>query len=188
MIRINLLPVRAAQKKQKLRTQMSILFLCAVLACVACAGLYIQKKAAVNGVKADIADIDRQNLDLKKKIGQVKDFENKKADLEKKLTVLETLKENKSGPVHLLEELSLALPERLWVTTFAEKDGSIDISGVADSENTVAEFMESLETSPYYRGIKLAVTEQTMIANMKMQKFSLKCSAEKPAADRKQDI
>jgi type IV pilus assembly protein PilN len=188
MIRINLLPVRAAQKKQKLRTQISILVLCLVLASIACAGLYIQKMTAINGVKEDIARIDQQNKQLKKKIGQVKDFEKKKADLEKKLAVLTKLKENKSGPVHLLDELSNALPERLWITNFTEKGGSISISGIADSENTVAVFMETLEASPYYRGIQLAVTEQTKIADMKMQKFSLKCSAEKPAADRKQDI
>jgi type IV pilus assembly protein PilN len=188
MIRINLLPIRAAQKKQKLQSQISILVLCIILACIACGGLYGQKMTAVNGVKEDIASIDQQNLSLQSKIGQVKDFEIKKIDLGNKLAVLNTLKDNKSGPVHLLDELSLALPERLWVTAFSEQSGSIDISGLADSENTVAEFMESLELSPYYRSIQLAVTEQTQVADMKMQKFSLKCSAEKPAADRKQDI
>ena len=39
---------------------------------------------AINGVEADLANINRQNKDLQKQIGQVKDFEQKKADLEKK--------------------------------------------------------------------------------------------------------
>ncbi len=188
MIRINLLPIRAAQKKQKLRAQISILILCIVLVCIACAGVYIQKKTAISDKRNEIAQVNQQNQMLMKKIGQVKDFEKKKADLEQKLSVLNGLKENKSGPVHLMDELSAALPDRLWVTKFAEKGGSIDIDGIADSENTVADFMELLEASPYYRGVQLAVTEQAEIADMKVQKFSLKCTQEKPAVEQKQDI
>ncbi len=188
MIRINLLPVRAAQKKQKLRAQISILALCIILVCIGCAGLYIQEQSAQNSIKVEISQIDKKNQELKKKIGQVKDFENKKADLEKKLNVLNKLKEDKFGPVHLLDDLSESLPERLWITKFSEKSGNIDIAGLADSENTVAEFMEKLEASSYYRNIKLAVTEQTTVSDMKMQKFSLKCNVEKPAPEKKQDI
>ena len=98
MIRINLLPIRAAQKKQKLRAQISVLILCIVLVCIACAGVYVQKRAAISGKRNEIALINQQNQLLMKKIGQVKDFEKKKADLEQKLSVLNGLKENKSGP------------------------------------------------------------------------------------------
>ncbi len=183
MIRINLLPVRAAQKKEKLRSQLSIFSLCMILVLIACGSLYVQKMTSINDVKEEIATIDQKNKDLRKKIGQVKDFENKKNDLEKKLSVLQKLKEGKSGPVHLLDELSTALPEKLWLTKFSEKSGSVALSGVADSENTVAVFMRSLETSQYYKDIQLSVTEQTKSGDRKMQKFTLNCSVETPSSE-----
>ena len=183
MIRINLLPVRAAQKKEKLRSQVSIFFLCIVLVCIACGSLYVQKMTAINSVKDEIATINQKNNALKKKIGQVKDFEKKKADLEQKLAVLQTLKNGKSGPVHLLDELSAALPEKLWLTKFSEKAGRISLAGVADNEHTVAIFMKNLDASPYYMNIELSVTEQTKAGERKMQKFTLNCSVEAPPSE-----
>jgi len=183
MIRINLLPVRAAQKKEKLRSQLSIFFLCLILVCIGCGALYVQKMTAINNVTDEIAAIDQKNKALRKKIGQVKDFEKKKADLEQKLAVLQSLKAGKSGPVHLLDELSSALPAKLWLTKFSEKSGSIKLAGVADNENTVADFMRSLESSPYYQNIELTVTEQTKAGDRKMQKFTMNCSVETPPSE-----
>lgn len=180
MIRINLLPVRAAQKKEKLRSQISIFILCMILVCIACGSLYVQKTIAINNVKDEIAQINQKNRALTKKIGQVRDFEKKKADLKKKLDVLKALKDGKSGPVHLLDELSTALPDKLWLTKFSEKGGKIKLSGVADNENTVAAFMRNLDASPYYKNIELSVTEQTKVGERKMQKFTLNCSVETP--------
>ncbi len=182
MIRINLLPVRAAQKQQRLRAQLSVFFLCLILVFIACGALYVQKKSAIAGVKAEIADIEAQNRALQKKIGQVKDFEKKKADLEKKLEVLANLKANKSGPVHLLDQLSSALPDELWLTSFKETGGRITLSGIADTEKTVALFMKNLDASPYYQRIELTVTEQTKVGDKKMQKFTLDCNVESPSS------
>ena len=138
---------------------------------------------AINSVKDEIAVIDQKNKELRKKIGQVRDFEKKKADLEQKLAILQTLKDGKSGPVHLLDELSAALPEKLWLTKFSEKGGQINLTGVADTENTVAVFMRNLDSSPYYKNIELSVTEQTKAGDRKMQKFTLNCSVEAPPTE-----
>ncbi len=182
MIRINLLPVRAAQKKERLRSQVSVLILCLILVFIACGSLYFQKKSAIDSVEEEIASVDAKNRALQKKIGQVRDFEKKKLDLEQKLKVLSDLKNNKSGPVHLLDELSSALPENLWLTSFKENNGNIKLTGIADAEKTVALFMKSLEASPYYKRIELSVTEQTKVGDKKMQKFTLDCQTESPSA------
>ena len=87
MIRINLLPVRAAQKKEKLRSQISILFLCLVLVSAGCGALYVQQMLANDGMTEEIAAIDKQNRDLKKQLGEVADFDKKNAELEKKLNI-----------------------------------------------------------------------------------------------------
>jgi len=181
MIRINLLPVRAAQKKEKLRSQLSILFLCLILVFAGCGALYVTKMFALDNLKQELADIDRQNTALKKKLGEIANYEKKKKALEQKLKVLADLKAGKAGPVHLLDELSRALPDKVWLTQFTEKAGKIDLAGVGDTEQTVAAFMNNLEKSPYYKGVELSVTEQTTVGGVKMQKFTLKCRTEKPS-------
>ncbi len=181
MIRINLLPVRAAQKKERIRSQLSIFLLCLILVFIGCGALYAQKRAEINDTKNEISNINNKNNALKKKIGEVRNFETKKSELEQKLNVLYSLKENKSGPVHLLDELSSALPENLWMTKFVEKNGVITLSGVADTEYTVATFMKNLEASPYYQNVELSVTEQSKISETKMQKFTLICQVKLPS-------
>ena len=183
MIRINLLPVRAAQKKEKLRSQLSILFLSLILLGAGCGALYVTKMLEIDGLKDEIADLGRQNQALKKELGEVVDFEKKKADLEQKLKVLNDLKLAKAGPVHLLDELSRALPQKVWLTDFSENNGQVDLKGYGDTEETVAEFMNNLEASPYYAAVELSVTEQASVGEFKMQKFTLKCSTEKPSTN-----
>ena len=185
MIRINLLPVRAAQKKERLRSQLSVLLLCVILVCAVCGALYVQKMFAIDGLKNEIVTLDKKNADLKKTLGEVANYEKKKKDLEQKLAVLNRLEEGRSGPVRLLDELSNslpAMPDKLWLTQFAEKSGGIEIQGYGDSEKTVAKFMQNLEASKYYKEIELTVTEQAKLGESKLQKFTLKCKKESPTS------
>lgn len=180
MIRINLLPVRAAQKKEKLRSQASVLFLCMLLVFAACGALYVQQMWATDSLTAEIAQIDAQNAKLKIELGKVANIEKDTEELKKKLAILATLQTDRSGPVRLLDELITALPEKVWLTQFTEKGGKIDLAGYGDSENTVARFMNNLEKSPNYQGVVLNVTEQSAVSGIKMQKFTLSCQTETP--------
>ena len=180
MIRINLLPVRAAQKKEKLRSQISILFLCLVLVSAGCGALYVQQMLANDGMTEEIAAIEKQNRDLKKQLGEVADFDKKNEELEKKLNILNSLQAGKTGPVRLLDELITAMPQKVWLTQFTDAGGAIKLAGFGDSENTVAKFMSNLEKSPNYKNVELNVTEQSAVGGIKMQKFALSCQAETP--------
>lgn len=180
MIRINLLPVRAAQKKEKLRAQISILVLTVVVALVVCAGLYAAMAVKISNQKEEIARINDEIRQLQKIIGEVGRYKKLSEDLQAKLNVMDRLKEGQTGPVHLLDQLSLVLPERLWVTSFKESGGAISITGIGLNETAVAAFMQNLEASPYYVGVELQVIEQVTQDGLKLQRFSLSARATAP--------
>ena len=181
MIRINLLPVRAAQRKEKLRTQLIVLILCLALVGSACGFLYYQKLSAIENINDQIKSMEAQNRALKKKLGEVANYEKRKKNVQEKLDVLGELKSAKTGPVHLLDELSSSLPDKVWLTQFSENGGAVQLSGYGDTEKTVASFMNRLENSEYYKNVELAVTEQASVGGVKMQKFTLSCRTEKPS-------
>ena len=183
MIRINLLPVKAAQKKEMLRGQLVILLLSVILVLVACAGVYISIAGKVTAEKEEIARTESEIISLKKAIGEVGRFKNLQKELQGKLDVLEKLKEGQTGPVHLLDELSMSLPEKLWIVSYKESKGSISIQGLGLDEATVAQFLRDLEASPYYRGVELKVIEQATVSGRKLQKFDVTCQAETPAKE-----
>ena len=180
MIRINLLPVRAAQKKEKLRAQLSILILSLLAVSVACGAEYFRMMSKIDMKKAEISSVNAEIDQLKKEIGEVSRYKKLQADLKKKLDILQVLKDGRSGPVHLLDELNHALPEKLWLTDFSASGGAVSLSGIAVDENVVAGFMETLGASPYYENVELKGISQLVMNNIKLQKFTLNCNSVQP--------
>jgi len=180
MIRINLLPVRAAQKQEQLRGQLIVLVLCLILTGVGCAAVYMSFSMKIDDQKNEISAKQNEINRLHKAIGEVGRFKKLQKELRGKLEILDTLKANRSGPVRLLDELNRSVPPKLWLTSFRENSGNLSIKGVGDNEETVARFMRSLESSPYYKNIQLKVTEQVRQGGLKLQKFSLSANKETP--------
>lgn len=180
MIRINLLPVREAQKRARIFTQLAVGIAVLAVTVLACAGLYFAKAAQISHKKEDIRTAQQEINRLKKAIGEVADFKKKQAELQGKLDVLNDLKAKKSGPVHLLDDLSKVLPSKLWIESFKESGGKISIDGVGLNEEMVATFLRDLESSPYYRNVELKVTKQTKKKDLKLQQFSISCQVETP--------
>ncbi|ORJ59115.1 hypothetical protein B5V00_11135 [Geothermobacter hydrogeniphilus] len=180
MIRINLLPVRAVQKQEQLRGQLVVLALCLILTGVGCGGFYMSVSIKIDDQKAAIGQKQARIAQLHKAIGEVGKFKKLQKELRGKLEVLESLKKNRNGPVRLLDELNRALPPKLWLTHFGQAGKNIDIKGIGMDEATVAEFMRSLEQSPYYKNIQLRVTERVGRKGLKLQKFALSALSATP--------
>jgi type IV pilus assembly protein PilN len=180
MIRINLLPVKAAQKKEKLRGQLIMLLACLLIAAAGCAVVYLSLLNKVAVAKEENARKEDEINQLKKKIGEVGRFKKLKEELQGKLDVLAKLKEGQSGPVHLLDEVSGRMPDKLWINSFKSSAGAISISGFGLNEETVAQFMRDLEASPYYMNVELQVIEQVVQGGTKLNKFDIVGRVESP--------
>jgi len=173
MIRINLIPVKAAQKKEQLKGQLMIVVLALIVTAGICGAAYAHITGKVDDLQQRIDQKRAEIAQLQKAIAEVRDFEKRQKDLRAKLDILETLKTAKVGPVYLLDELYQALPEKLWLTSFKESAGKAQVSGIGVSEETVALFMRNLETSGSYERVELKVTKQIVQANIKFQQFDL---------------
>lgn len=180
MIRINLLPVKAAQKKEKLRAQMIILLASVVIVSAGCAAVYLSLVSKVDAAREENVRREDELNQLKKKIGEVGRFKKMKDELQGKLDVLAKLKEGQSGPVHLLDELSARMPDKLWINSFKSGGDAVSISGFGLNEETVAQFLRDLEASPYYMNVELQVIEQAAQGGLKLHKFDITGRVETP--------
>ena len=180
MIRINLLPVKAAQKKEKLRGQLVLLFACILIASAGCAVVYLSLMNKVAEAKEENLKRENEINQLKKQIGEVGRFKKMKEELQGKLDILAKLKEGQSGPVHLLDELSGRMPDKLWINSFKSSAGAISINGFGMNEETVAQFLRDLEASPYYMNVELQVIEQVAQGGLKLHKFDIVGRVETP--------
>lgn len=173
MITINLLPVREERRKAWARQ-----FLGIVLAAVAAsAGLsvthYWWYRSEVQAAKDVVASIQRDIDGFAPQLAQVEKFRAAKADIEKKLKVIDELSLARSGPVHLFDEIATHLPDRMWLTSMDVKGQALTIQGVSLDNELVALFLTAMNSSPYFEEVELLQTEAKEVGGYKLNAFEL---------------
>jgi type IV pilus assembly protein PilN len=173
MIKINLLPVRAAKKKETAIQQISIFCLSLAVVLVIVGVLYGVKIGQISSTKNDISAANIKINELKAKIGKLEELKKFKEQVKKKLDVLTQLRKNKSGPAQRLATLSDITPDKLWITAYSEANENVRLSGIAFTEDLIAQFMRNIQSSNDYTGVELIVSEQRDYAGNKVKGFEL---------------
>lgn len=173
MIKINLLPVRAAKKRETAKQQIAIFVGSLVLVLAVAATTYALTIGKIKATKDEISRSQAELQSLKTKIGEIENIKKLQAEVKKKLEVLNQLRKERTGPANRLTALSAASPEKLWLTKYSEKDTSVAIGGVAFSEDLIAQFMRNLQESTEFGNVELVVSEQSDVAGVKAKKFDL---------------
>ncbi len=121
MIKINLLTVdrERAKRKAKFQVGQKVTVACSLILVVAAlvVGWWfwsLQRESA--DLDQQIADAERETQRLQSVIQQVAQFEARRAQLQQRVTLIEELRKGQTGPVHLLDQISKALPEAMWLT------------------------------------------------------------------------
>lgn len=97
----------------------------------------------------DIAKAEAETQQLRSVLAQVQKFETRKAQLQQRVSLIEQLRRGQSSPVHLLDEISKAVPERLWLTALEQKADVLTMSGMATSLQGLSDFVANLESSAW---------------------------------------
>lgn len=159
MIRINLLTeARAAAAKKKgpaLPTGAKLNNLL-LIAGVALGVIYIGVMALIltgrkRHLDEEIGKAKEEVARLKSIIDEVKGYEDKKKSLEEKIALINNLKTNQKGPVRLMDEISKALPDLVWLTEMSiTGENQLTLRGKTLSPNAVATYLENIKKSPYF--------------------------------------
>ncbi len=102
------------------------------------------------GVRQEVAAAQAEVERLKPILQEVEDFKKKQADLERKIEVITNLKNQQKGPVRVMDAVSRALPELLWLDEMQVKSNSIRLSGRAFNVNAISNFLENLDKVPEF--------------------------------------
>jgi type IV pilus assembly protein PilN len=171
MIRINL--VRGKRKKRR-EMNMDVLYLLVPFAMAV--GLLLfhgtvtdRRVVLENDIRKAEADIVR----LKKEIGEVERFKERKAELQKKVDIISALQTNRKGPVKVFEALSSSIPEKCWIEKLSVDGQNVSLVGVALNNDTVANFMVALAQTGRFRDVILGSSDQTSVMDAKLMRFNL---------------
>ena len=125
-------------------------------AAVLCAGLWWFQTNKLESLSQQIAADEKRQRDLQAIKLQVDQFEQKKAVLKNKVQTIERLRLAQKSPVHMLDEISKALPDYVWLTSMDEVRGSVAFKGQSNSLAAVADFMNALQRSGWFPSVELA--------------------------------
>ena len=88
--------------------------------------------------------------ELQPYIERVEVLEAKRASLKHKIDVINGLKDSQKGPVRIMDEVSKALPELVWLTEMKLAGNNLTLLGLAMDENAVANYISNLDASDYF--------------------------------------
>ena len=109
---------------------------------------------AIGQEKAQIArEIDaakREEARLQEILKQVQEFENRRKVLEARLALIDELRKGQTAPVHMIDQISKALPDMTWLTQMQQNGYTMTIQGRCLSLTSLSDFIGNLEASRYF--------------------------------------
>lgn len=136
------------------------LFALIILGLVAFAGYWFVLHRTITGLDTDIAAAQKEVDELAPIIREVEQYKAKKAELQHKIQIIDDLKENQRGPVRIMDQISRALPELLWLDRMTLKGNTVTLTGQAFNTNAVANFIDNLDAVPEFQEPVLKDTQQ----------------------------
>jgi Tfp pilus assembly protein PilN len=138
-----------------------IVLACVFVAAAAFGGWWWLLSGQRDANAASIREAEAEVRKLDAIIKEVEDYKRKQADLERKIGVIKQLQANQKGPVQVMDQVSRALPELLWLDRMTMTGNRITLVGRAFNSNAVANFMDNLDkVAEFQEPILQDMTEQ----------------------------
>ena len=164
MIRINLLPYRAARKKENIRYQVNVFVMSVVFVCLLIFWGNSYLGGQIDDLNQEISSTREQVAKYKKINQEIAEIKKNLAVLEKKIKVIESLESDRKAPVQNLDALyQLVVEKRMWYTQIEERGTDFKIGGIAVDNQTVADYMTRVEKSERFQSVRLASIKQKML-------------------------
>ena len=189
MLKINLLPIKQLKKRAAAINQLIVGGL-AILILIFFLGFsgYVQSTIA-NGIREDIAELESVKKKNEPILKEIQTFKQKKAELDRRIAVIDKLKSTSGLAVRIMDEVAKSVDNsRMWLVSLKHSGMSLSMKGMALDNKSIADFMKTLENSPYIdrKSINLGDSTMKRMAGKELKSFTLSCNVTTPNNDKAQ--
>jgi len=174
MAHINLLPWREELRKQKQREFGIIAGGSVVLAGLIVLLAHFHVDGLISNQNQRNAYLTSEIAILDKRIGRIKELEAMKQNLLARMNVIQALQGSRPESVHLLDELVRTLPEGVHLKKFVQKNKALTMTGMAESNARVSDYMRKIDGSEWLTGPRLNVIKTTDKGRRRIANFTLR--------------
>jgi type IV pilus assembly protein PilN len=189
MIRINLLavekPVAKTGRKFTFNVGDKVGQIAALFVLLACGGYIAWDYIAIQREDArlheELLAARAEKARLAPVLKEVERFDSRKKELQQRVGLIEELRRNQPGPVHMLDQLSRSLPDRLWLNDLKQTGDDVQLDGKTSSLSALADFVANLEASGYFaRPVEIISSEEEKSKDSDLIRFTVKATFAMP--------
>ncbi len=182
MLKINLLPVRQLKRKAKARKELASIFLFFLLLLSMLATVGFIQAQKVSSLQTEIAQLTTEKNSYSKTLREIDKLKKDRIELDRKTGIINKLKTDSSLTVRVVDEVANRIDnQRMWLTQLHQQSSSLRLSGIALDNQTVAQFMDSLKSSPFVNNVTLTNSSLKIISGKNLKSFALTCRVAQPA-------
>jgi type IV pilus assembly protein PilN len=159
MPRINLLPWREGQRKERKLAFLVALGVAAVAAGVTSFAAYLLYGSMIEGQQHRNELLRVQIKKLDKEIEEINDLESAKQKFIARMEIIEKLQRSRPEIVHVFDEIVRTLPEGVYLTAVKQNGVRLKFEGIAQSSTRVSSFMRNIDGSQWLRNPELEVVQ-----------------------------
>jgi type IV pilus assembly protein PilN len=159
MPRINLLPWRDEQRKERKLRFLVWLGGAALGACVVTGVGYMLMDSMVSAQEARNSRLDEEIAILDRQIEKINSLEADKARFISRMVVIEKLQRSRPEIVHIFDEISKQMPDGVYLTAITQSGTRLKFEGVAQSSTRVSTFMRNIDGSSYLKNPELDIVQ-----------------------------
>ena len=161
MPRINLLPWREAQRKERKVAFMVALGGAAVCACVVTAAVYLLYTGMIDAQESRNEMLQAQIKILDRQIEEINDLEQTKRQFIARMEIIEKLQRSRPQIVHVFDQIVKTLPDGVYLTSVTQSGDHLKFTGVAQSSTRVSAFMRNIDSSQWMKNPTLEVIQSS---------------------------
>ena len=155
MIKINLLAVDRDRTKRKPKFQIGnqVTLGCTLVVITAVLGVgwwFWSLRNESAQLDRDITSARAETQRLRSVIQQVQQFEDRRAQLQQRVSLIEELRKGQTGPVQLLDQISRSLPDSMWLTEMRQVGPDVFIDGRCTSLTALSDFIAGLTATKLF--------------------------------------
>ena len=157
MPRINLLPWRDEERKERKLKFLVALAGSAIAACLVAGVGYMMMDSMVSAQDARNNRLKEEIAYLDKQIEKINSLEADKARFIARMDVIEKLQRSRPEIVHIFDEIARQLPDGVYLTAISQNGMRLRFEGVAQSSTRVSAFMRNIDGSTYLKNHELEI-------------------------------
>jgi len=157
-------------KEEKKKPIGGLIFLLMIIVCTA---FFLLQRKTFTTEENLLVEAKQEKRNLEDVLVKLETLQQQRDLFERKINLINQLKSKQGTAVTIMDQLSKNIPDWVWLSEANYNNQTVNIKGMALSNNLIADYIYNLENSPHFSNVNLIFSTQRTIQNNRCVEFSL---------------